>query len=145
MRRQQGFTMIEALAAVTLVLVGLTAAAIALVQALRLETEAAAITRATRLERDLAEELRALPRPDGEVPNSIDGSDPQLACAAEPASCAAEDSVAAARADWLARLASELGPDADATLRIAPADPASVELSIRRHAEATPVALVVAP
>ncbi|MCC7197965.1 MAG: prepilin-type N-terminal cleavage/methylation domain-containing protein [Gammaproteobacteria bacterium] len=145
MRGQQGFTMVEALAAVTLVLVGLTAAAIALVQVLRLETEAAAITRATRLARDLAEELRALPRPDGQVPGSIDGSDPQLACGTDPAACAAEDSVATARAAWLTRLHSELGPDADATLNIAAADPASVELTIWRHAEAAPVALVVAP
>lgn len=145
MRGQHGFTMVEALAAVTLVLVGLTAAAIALVQALRLEAEAAAVTHATRLARDLAEELRARPRPDGQVAASIDGSDPQLACAPDPASCAAEDSVATARADWLTRVQSELGPDANATLRIAAVDPASVELAIRRHAEATPVALVMAP
>lgn len=145
MRHEHGFGLVETLAALVVLLAGLAAAAGALIQALRLEAEAAALARATRLGRDLAEELRALPRPDGAAPRSIDGASPAEACASLPTACPAETAASQLRAAWLARMRSELGPEASATIAIDGGDPARIGVDLRRNARAGAVHLVVTP
>jgi Tfp pilus assembly protein PilV len=64
-RREQGFTLIEAVAALGLMLAGIGGATILLLQSVQHERESAARRAAIRLADSLAEELRAFRQPDG--------------------------------------------------------------------------------
>ena len=64
-RRTRGFTLIEALVALALMLAGLAGAGIVLLQSVQYERESSHRRTAIRLAGSLAEELRALNRSDG--------------------------------------------------------------------------------
>ena len=83
-RRPRGFTLPEALVALTLLSAGLAATSVMLVQAMRHEREAACRTAAVRLAGSLAEQLRLLRRSDGRPLQAV-------VAPGEPADCATAD------------------------------------------------------
>jgi len=142
---QRGFSLVETLATVAVLLSGLAAAAAALVQAIRLEVEVAAVARSVRLARDLAEELRALPRPDSALPGTLAGQSPEAACVSLPAACGAESAVRDLLADWPLRVRSRLGPAASGDIRLAGEDPSRVMVYLQPRSSAAVIELQVAP
>jgi Tfp pilus assembly protein PilV len=74
-RRLRGFTLIEALVGLALMLAGLAGAGIVLLQSVQYERESSGRRSAMRLAASLADELRALVRADG---SAIPPDDPAL-------------------------------------------------------------------
>ncbi|MGQ0428958.1 MAG: type IV pilus modification PilV family protein [Gammaproteobacteria bacterium] len=69
--RARGFTLIEVLVALGLMLAGITGATVLLLQSVQHERESAARRAAIRLAGSLAEELRTLRQSDGPPPTSV--------------------------------------------------------------------------
>jgi hypothetical protein len=145
MGTQSGFSLVETLAAVAVLMTGLATAAAALVQSIRLESEVAAVARSAALARDLAEELRALPRPDATLPGTLAGESPEAACADLPAACPAESAVQELLTDWPRRVGSRLGPAAHGDIRVVDDGPPRVAVTVRPRSTATAIELQVAP
>jgi len=81
-RRSQGFTLVEALVALTIMLAGLASAGIVLGRSIQYERESGTRRMAIRLAGSLAEELRALDR---ELAESIPADAPALTAWTESA------------------------------------------------------------
>lgn len=107
-RRPRGFTLPEALVALTLLSAGLAATSVMLVQAMRHEREAACRTAAVRLAGSLAEQLRLLRRSDGLPLQSLAEAGESVACAADAGDCALELEAARVLAAWRARVTADL-------------------------------------
>ena len=105
---ERGYTLVEALVALVLLSAGLLVATASVLQAVRMERESATRSAALRVASSLAEDLRALPRPDGRALLAPTGIEVATACADHPASCAAEVAAAARFAEFLARVALTL-------------------------------------
>jgi type II secretory pathway pseudopilin PulG len=142
---QNGFSLVETLATVVVLMSGLATAAAALVQSIRLEAEVAVVARSARLARDLAEELRALPRPDAALPGALDGESPEAACVDLPSACPVELAVRDLVLDWPRRVRAGLGPAAIGDIRVAGDDRPRVAISLRPRASAAAFELQAAP
>jgi Tfp pilus assembly protein PilV len=95
--RRNGFSLPEALVALTLLSSSLATTALMLVQALHHEREAACRSAATRLAGTLAEQLRLLQRSDGRPLQAIAGD--ATSCAV-PVDCAVESDATRMLAAW---------------------------------------------
>lgn len=107
-KRPRGFTLPEALVALTLLSSGLAVTSVMLVQAMRHEREAACRTAAVRLAGSLAEQLRLLRRSDGLPLQSIADASESAACAADAGDCALELEAARVLAAWRTRVTASL-------------------------------------
>lgn len=107
-KRPRGFTLPEALVALTLLSSGLAVTSVMLVQAMRHEREAACRTAAVRLAGSLAEQLRLLRRSDGLPLQSIADASESATCAADAGDCALELEAARVLAAWRTRVAASL-------------------------------------
>lgn len=145
MQAQNGFSLVETLATVVVLMSGLATAAAALVQSIRLEAEVAVVARSARLARDLAEELRALPRPDAALPGTLGGESPEAACADLPSACPAESAVRGLVLDWPRRVRASLGPAATGDIRVAGDDRPRVAIRLQPRSSAAAFELQVAP
>ncbi len=99
-RPARGFTLTEALVALAILVVGLASSAALLLQTVRQERESASRRAALRLATSMADQLRAVRRPDGRPVLAISGVEPAMACADHPPSCAAEQAAGRLFADW---------------------------------------------
>lgn len=106
--RRRGFTLPEALVALTLLSSGLAATSVMLVQAMRHEREAACRTAAVRLAGSLAEQLRLLRRSDGLPLQSIADASESATCAADAGDCALELEAARVLAAWRTQVTASL-------------------------------------
>lgn len=126
-QRQRGMVLIETLVALVLLSAGLGATAAITVQTLRQTREASQRVTAVRLAESLAEELRALRRPDGRALRAAAGEDPADACAGSPECCVVERAVARVVSDWRERLGESMPRGVSGRVHIAdPALPAYV-------------------
>ncbi len=107
-RSCRGFTLIEALVALTLMLTGLAGASLMLLQSVQYERESSNRRAAIRLVASLADELRALRRDDG-----------------TPLAADAQVFIA-----WIARVKSALPSGSNARVDIAGANPADYRITI---------------
>lgn len=98
----RGFTLVEALVALAILLAGLAGAAALLLQTVQQERESGNRRAALRLATSMADQLRAVRRPDGRPVLAIAGVDPARACTDEPDSCAAEQAAGRLLAEWTA-------------------------------------------
>jgi type IV pilus assembly protein PilV len=117
-RRPRGFTLPEALVALTLLSAGLAATSAMLVQAMRHEREAACRTAAVRLAGSLAEQLRLLRRSDGLPLQSIADANESPACAADAADCTLELEAARVLEAWRARVTAHLPEGSASTVAV---------------------------
>jgi type IV pilus modification protein PilV len=111
-----GFTLVEALVAIAIMVAGLAGSAALLLQTVRQERESGSRRTALRIATSLADQLRTLRRPDGHAVLAITGIDAAEACADQPASCASEDAAERLRSAWLAEAAAELPRGASASV-----------------------------
>lgn len=100
--RARGFTLTEALVAIAIMVAGLGSSAMLLLQTVRQERESASRRAALRVATSMADQLRALRRPDGHAVLAITGIGAMAACADDPSSCEAERSAEQMRISWLA-------------------------------------------
>ncbi len=108
---------------------GIAGAATVLVQTVRHGREASERVAAVRLAESLAEDLRALRRPDGRALGSVADLDAAVACADSPPSCPLEHEAARRLAAWR-RLVIGLLPVGAAAYVVIP-DPAVAVYAIR--------------
>jgi Tfp pilus assembly protein PilV len=128
-RHQHGFSLPEALVALTLLSSSLATTALMLVQAVRHEREAACRAAAVRLAGSLAEQLRLLRRSDGQPLQAIaDASEPASCLAA--ADCAVESDAADVLAAWRNEVAASLPADSNARVSVLGQAPASYLIQI---------------
>lgn len=104
----RGFTLVEALVAVVIMVVGLAGSAALLLKTIAQERESGSRRAALRLAASMADQLRAIRRPDGRAVLAITGIDAADACAGETTSCAAERAAGNFRSLWSAEAAAEL-------------------------------------
>lgn len=123
--RARGFTLIEALVAVVIMIAGLASSAMILLQTVRQEGESASRRAALRVAASMADQLRALRRPDGHAVLAITGISPIVACADHPPSCETELAAERVRISWLADAAYSLPLGAAAEVSVP--DPALPE------------------
>jgi type IV pilus modification protein PilV len=116
--RTPGFTLIEALVALTVLLLGIAGSAVLLLQTVRQERESGERRAAIRLAASMADQLRALRRPDGRPVLAISGVDPDNACADYAASCAAEQAAVRLLAEWTADASFSLPQDVSAIVTV---------------------------
>ena len=116
--RTAGFTLIEALVALAVMLLGIGGSAALLLQTVRQERESGERRAAIRLAASMADQLRALRRPDGHAVLAITGVDPAGACADDAASCSAEQEAVRLLAEWTADVSSSLPQDVSATVGV---------------------------
>jgi len=112
----RGFTLIEALVALVILVTGLAGSATLLLQTVRQERESGSRRTVLRLATSMADQLRAVRRPDGRPAMAISGIEPATACAEHPPSCAAEEAAGLLRATWMAEVASALPRGASASV-----------------------------
>jgi len=96
----RGFTLIEALVALAILVAGLAGAAALLLQTVRQERESGSRRAALRIATSMADQLRAIRRPDGRAVLAITGVEPAMACADHPPSCATELAAERLRFNW---------------------------------------------
>ncbi len=104
----RGFTLIEAIVALAIMVAGLAGSAALLLQSVRQERESGSRRAALRIATSMADQLRAIRRPDGRPVLAITGVEPAAACADRPASCASENAAERLRAAWAAEAAFTL-------------------------------------
>ncbi len=107
-RPARGFTLPEALIAIAIMVAGLAGAAAMLLQTVRQERESGIRRAAIRIAASMADQLRAIRRPDGRPVLAITGVDPATACRDHPASCAPERAAERLRITWAAEAALTL-------------------------------------
>lgn len=98
----RGFTLTEALVALVILVAGLAGSAALLLQTVRQERESGNRRAALRLAASMADQLRAVRRPDGRPALAISGMEPANACANHPPSCLAERAAGRLLGDWTA-------------------------------------------
>jgi type IV pilus modification protein PilV len=106
--RVRGFTLTEALVAIAIMVVGLASSAALLLQTVRQERESGSRRAALRIATSMADQLRAVRRPDGHAVLAITGIAPNVACADHPPSCETERAAERMRISWLADAAFAL-------------------------------------
>ncbi|MBF8292930.1 MAG: Prepilin-type N-terminal cleavage/methylation protein [Steroidobacteraceae bacterium] len=106
--RARGFTLTEALVAIAIMVVGLAGSAALLLQTVRQERESGSRRMALRIATSMADQLRALRRPDGRAVLAITGIGAMVACAEHPPSCETERAAEWIRISWLADAAFSL-------------------------------------
>jgi len=116
--RTHGFTLTEALVALAILLLGIGGSAALLLQTVRQERESGHRRAALRLAASMADQLRALRRPDGRPVLAISGVDPDNACADHAAACAAEQAAARLLAEWTANASFSLPQDVAASVTV---------------------------
>lgn len=114
----RGFSLVEALVALGLLLAGLAGAAALLLQTVQQERESGNRRAALRLASSMADQLRAVRRPDGRPALAIAGIDPAEACADDPGNCAAEQAAARLLAEWTADVLLVLPQGASAAVAV---------------------------
>lgn len=116
--RERGFTLLEALVAIAIIVAGLASSAALLLQTVRQERESGSRRAALRVASSMADQLRAVRRPDGRAVLAITGIGSSVACADHPPSCEAERAAERMRASWLADVAFELPQGAAAGIDV---------------------------
>ena len=116
--KSPGFTLIEALVALAILLTGVAGSAVLLLQTVRQERESGHRRAALRLAGSMADQLRAVRRPDGRAVLAITGVDPASACADLAASCAAEQAADQLLESWTADAVFSLPQGASASVGI---------------------------
>ena len=114
----RGFTLIEALIAIAIMIAGLAGSAALLLQTVRQERESGSRRAAIRIAASMADQLRAVRRPDGQAVLAISGIEPAVACAEHQTSCEAERAADRLRAAWAAEVALALPQGAAARVRV---------------------------
>lgn len=114
----RGFTLIEAIVALTVMLAGLGGSAALLLQTVRQERESGNRRAALRIATSMADQLRAVRRPDGRAVLAITGVEPATACADHPPSCAAERAAERLRVAWAAEAVLTLPQGAAASVGV---------------------------
>lgn len=104
----RGFTLPEALLAIVITAAGLAGSALMLLQTVKQERESGSHRAAIRIAASMADQLRAIRRPDGRPVLAITGVDPVTACVDQPASCAPERAAAQMRITWSVEAAYSL-------------------------------------
>ena len=104
----RGFTLPEALIAIVIMVTGLAGTAVMLLQTVRQERESGSRRTAIRIAASMADQLRAIRRPDGRPLLAVTGIDPATACSDQPASCAPERAAERMRIAWAAEAATSL-------------------------------------
>lgn len=104
-RPTRGFTLPEALVAIAIMVTGLAGSAAMLLKTVVQERESGSRRAAIRIAASLAEQLRAIRRPDGRPVLAITGVEPGTACAGQASSCAPEYAAEQLRAIWEAEAA----------------------------------------
>jgi type IV pilus modification protein PilV len=112
----RGFTLIEALVALVILLTGIAGSAALLLQTVRQERESGTRRTVLRLVTSMADQLRAVRRPDDRPVLAATGVQPATACTGHPQSCAAEEAASLLRAAWLAEVTSALPRGAAASI-----------------------------
>ncbi len=112
----RGFTLVEALVAIAIMIVGIGGAAAFLLQTIRQERESASRRTALRIANSMADQLRAVRRPDGRAVLAITGMGAAEACLEQPASCESEHAAERLRSAWIAEAASALPQGASASV-----------------------------
>jgi type IV pilus assembly protein PilV len=107
-RSAYGFTLLEALIAIAVMITGFTGTAAMLLQTIRQERESSCRRAAIRIASSMADQLRTLRRPDDRPVLAITGIDPATACAANIASCAPEQAAERMRIAWVTETALSL-------------------------------------
>ena len=100
--RARGFTLTEALVAIVIMVAGLASSAALLLQTVRQEGESGSRRAALRVAASMADQLRAIRRPDGHAVLAITGIGAMVACADHPPSCETERAAERMRISWLA-------------------------------------------
>jgi len=116
--RTPGFTLTEALVALVILLLGIAGSAALLLQTVRQERESGERRAAIRLAASMADQLRALRRPDGHALLAITGADPAGACADDTASCPAEQAAVRLLSEWAADASFSLPQDVSAIVAV---------------------------
>ena len=124
----RGFTLPEALIAIVIMVAGLAGSAMLLLQTVRQERESGSRRAAIRMAASIADQLRAVRRPDGRPLLAVTGVNPATACAGQPASCAPEFAAERIRNSWTAEAASSLPQGA--TIGVSVPDPMAPEYLI---------------
>lgn len=117
----RGFSLPEALIAIVIMVAGLAGSASMLLQTVRQERESGNHRAAIRIASSMADQLRAIRRPDARPVMAVSGIDPDTACAGTPANCAAEHAAQELRIAWAAEAAHSLPQGA--TITVAVPDP----------------------
>lgn len=104
----RGFTLIEALVAIAILVAGLAGSAALLLQTVTRERESGSRRAALRIAASMAEQLRAVRRPDGRAVLAITGVDAAVACADQPANCGSERAAGMYLSAWSAEAAAAL-------------------------------------
>jgi len=117
-RAERGFTLVEALVAIAIMITGLGASAALLLQTVTRERESANRRAALRMATSMADQLRAVRRPDGRAVLAITGIDAVEACAGQPASCESERAAERLRLAWAAEAGAALPQGAAASVAV---------------------------
>ena len=117
-RRMRGFTLIEALVAIAIMVAGLAGSVALLLQTVTQERESGCRRAALRIAASMAEQLRAVRRPDGRAVLAITGADAAEACAGHPASCESERNAGLFRSAWSIEAAAALPQGAAAGVAV---------------------------
>jgi type IV pilus modification protein PilV len=115
----RGFTLIEALVAIAILVAGLAGSAALLLRTIQQERESGSRRAALRIATSMADQLRAIRRPDGRALLAITGIEAATACADQPASCSSEQAAEQLRATWATEAARSL-PQGAAVSVVAP-------------------------
>jgi len=114
----RGFTLTEALVALAILAAGLAGSAALLLQTVRLERESGSRRAALRIATSMADQLRAVRRPDGRAVLAITGVEPATACADHLPSCEAERAAERLRSAWTEEAAFALPQGAAASVGV---------------------------
>jgi type IV pilus modification protein PilV len=114
----RGFTLVEALVAIAIMVVGIGGSAALLLQTIRQERESGSRRTALRIANSMADQLRAVRRPDGRAVLAITGMAADEACVDQPASCESERAAERLRVNWTAEAGAALPQGASASVAV---------------------------
>lgn len=126
----RGFTLIEALVAIAIMVVGIGGSAALLLQTIRQERESASRRTALRIANSMADQLRTVRRPDGRAVLAITGITAADACVNQPGSCESERAAERLLVAWIAEARSALPQGALASVAVPDAQVAEYLISI---------------
>ncbi len=110
----KGFTLVEALVAIVIMIAGIGGSAALLLKSITQERDSGSRRTALRLANSMADQLRAVRRPDGRAVIAITGMMAAEACADQPVSCESERAAERLRDTWIAEAGSALPQGASA-------------------------------
>lgn len=114
----RGFTLIEALVAIAIMIAGIGGSAALLLKTITQERESGSRRTALRFANSMADQLRAVRRPDGRAVIAITGIAAVEACADQPTSCESERAAERLRDAWIAEAAAALPQGASARVDV---------------------------